>query len=32
LPQSGPMLQLAQGETVWFGWAGEAGACFAVDA
>jgi len=32
LPQSGPMLQLVQGETVWFGWAGEAGACFAVDA
>ena len=31
LPQSGPMLQLVQGDTVWFGWAGEAGACFAVD-
>jgi spermidine/putrescine transport system ATP-binding protein len=30
LPQSGPMLQLAPGDTVWFGWAGEAGACFAL--
>ncbi|HLZ67937.1 MAG TPA: ABC transporter ATP-binding protein [Aliidongia sp.] len=30
LPQSGPMQRLAPGDTVWFGWAGEAGACFAV--
>jgi spermidine/putrescine transport system ATP-binding protein len=31
LPQSGPLAQLVPGDTVWFGWAGEAGACFAAE-